>query len=64
MDIDINLLDMKLKDLSGGQKSKIAFARLLYSKSEILLLDEPTNHLDEKTRTYVNLHTLYVHQVN
>ena len=53
MDIDINLLDMKLKDLSGGQKSKIAFARLLYSKSEILLLDEPTNHLDEKTRTYV-----------
>ena len=53
MDIDIELLDMKLKDLSGGQKSKIAFARLLYSKSEILLLDEPTNHLDEKTRTYV-----------
>jgi len=53
MDIDIDLLDMKLKDLSGGQKSKIAFARLLYSKSELLLLDEPTNHLDEKTRTYV-----------
>lgn len=53
MDIDLDLIDMKLKDLSGGQKSKIAFARLLYSKSEILLLDEPTNHLDEKTRTYV-----------
>ena len=52
MDIDINLIDMRLKDLSGGQKSKIAFARLLYSKKEILLLDEPTNHLDE-TRTYV-----------
>lgn len=53
MDVDIELLDMKLKDLSGGQKSKIAFLRLLYSKSEILLLDEPTNHLDIKTKKYV-----------
>lgn len=53
MDIDINLIDMKLKDLSGGQKSKIAFARLLYSKKDILLLDEPTNHLDIKTKDFV-----------
>lgn len=53
MDIDSNLLDMKLNDLSGGQKSKIAFAHLLYSKPEILLLDEPTNHLDEVTRKYI-----------
>lgn len=53
MNIDSNLLDMKLNDLSGGQKSKIAFAHLLYSKPEILLLDEPTNHLDESTRKYV-----------
>lgn len=53
MNIDINLLDMKLKDLSGGQKSKVAFAHLLYSKSEVLLLDEPTNHLDKMTRDYV-----------
>lgn len=53
MNIDFDLLDMKLCDLSGGQKSKIAFAHLLYSKPEILLLDEPTNHLDVGTRKFI-----------
>ena len=53
MDIDSAMLDMKLKNLSGGQKSKVAFARLLYSMSGILLLDEPTNHLDIKTKDFV-----------
>lgn len=53
MNVNIELLDMKLKDLSGGQKSKVAFLRLLYSKFEILLLDEPTNHLDVKTKDFV-----------
>lgn len=53
MHIDFDLLDLKLKNLSGGQKSKIAFAALLYSKSNILLLDEPTNHLDNATREYI-----------
>lgn len=47
------LLDMKLEDLSGGQKSKIAFAHLLFSNPQILLLDEPTNHLDATTKEFV-----------
>lgn len=50
MNISSELLNKKLIDCSGGQKSKIAFARLLYSKPEILLLDEPTNHLDLETK--------------
>lgn len=53
MNIDGELLDMKLCNLSGGQKSKIAFARLLYSNPEILLLDEPTNHLDIDSKDYI-----------
>ncbi len=53
MQMDSALLDQPLKYLSGGQKSKVAFARLLYSKSEILLLDEPTNHLDQDSKTFI-----------
>lgn len=39
-------LKKKIKEFSGGQKTRIAFVRLLLSKPDILLLDEPTNHLD------------------
>ncbi len=53
MKIDPDMLDMPLAALSGGQKSKLAFARVLYSKPEILCLDEPTNHLDAVTKDYV-----------
>ena len=53
MNIDDSMLEKKLSELSGGQKSKVAFARLLYSKPEIILLDEPTNHLDKDTKDYV-----------
>ena len=53
MQIDDSLLDLKLKNTSGGQKSKVAFAKLLYSNPEIMLLDEPTNHLDLDTKDYI-----------
>ncbi len=48
-----DLMDRKMKELSGGQKSKVAFARVLFENAGLLLLDEPTNHLDVETKTFV-----------
>lgn len=49
-----DLVDRKMCDLSGGQKSKVAFARVLFENAGLLLLDEPTNHLDVETKAFVS----------
>jgi ATP-binding cassette subfamily F protein 3 len=44
MNIDNSLLDKKVNELSGGQKSKMHLQDSFIQNREIILLDEPTNH--------------------
>jgi ATP-binding cassette subfamily F protein uup len=47
--LDIHHLNQKIDSLSGGQKKRLALARLLIEDPDIYILDEPTNHLDIDT---------------
>src|SRR5690606_23489805 len=43
-------LQLKLEQLSGGQKTKVFLAGIFLHESEIILMDEPSNHLDTTSR--------------
>ena len=48
--------DATIKNLSGGEKRRVALCRLLLKKPDVLILDEPTNHLDAESVNWLEQH--------